>query len=201
MSGTTRQPAQGYLHVRAITLIGLLIAALIIWAALPSQPGVGPRLALICAGVAGLASLIQLALVGVPLAVDPVSPLAERTLARLGLGLQTLPWAEVAIIAVLALEVQHPARAWHTGLLGLALLGYLFAVHLVETGAPARVLRPQLPLLAAGLAVLGLAIAAAAVPTLPSGSTSAVVRVVAVVAAVVVGALVVPVWLGRRRGP
>ncbi len=201
MSLTTRQPARGSARVRAMILIGLLTAALISWAALPGRPGPGPRIALICAAVAGLASLAQLALAGIPLAVDPVSSLPERTLARLGLSLRAVPWAEVTIVAVLALEVQHPARAWHTGLLGVALFGYLFAVHLAETGAPARVLRPQLPLLAAGLGLLALAVGAAAVPTLPSGSTSAVVRVVAAAAAVVAGALVVPVWLGGRRWP
>jgi hypothetical protein len=201
MSDTTRQPERGHSRVRALTLIGLLTAALIIWAALPSQPGAGPRLALIGAGVAGLAGLAQLALVGIPLAVDPVSSLPERSLARLGLSLQAIPWAEVLIVAVLVLEVEHPARAWHTGLLGVALLGYLFAVHLAETGARARVLWPQLPLLAAGLGLLALAVAAAAVPTLPSGSTSAVVRVIAVAAAVVAGALVVPVSLRSGREP
>jgi hypothetical protein len=201
MSPTTERPARGSARVRALILIGLLTAALISWAALPGRPGTGPRLALICAGVAGLAGLAQLALTGIPLTVDPVGSLPERSLARLGLSLQTVPWAEVMIVAVLVLEVQHPARAWHTGLLGVALLGYLFAVHLTETGAPARVLRPQLPLLAAGLALLALAVGAAAVPTLPSGSASAVVRVIAVAAAVVGGVLVVPVSLHKRREP
>jgi hypothetical protein len=201
MSAATRQSARGYSRLRAITLIGLLTAALIVWAALPGRPGTGPRLALICASVAGLAGLAQLALVGIPLAVDPVSSLLERSLARFGLSLQTIPWAEVMLVAVLVLEVEHPARAWHTGLLGVALLGYLFAVHLTETGAPARALRPQLPLLAAGVALLALAVGAAAVPSLPSGTGSAVVRVVAVAAAVVVGVLVVPVALRGRREP
>jgi hypothetical protein len=194
-----RRPAPGHSRVRALILIGLLTAALIVWAALPGQSGTGPRLALICAGLAGLAGLAQLALVGIWLTVDPVSSLPERSLARLGLSLQAIPWAEVVIVAVLLLEVQHPARAWHTGLLGVALLGYLFAVHLTETGAPARVLRPQLPLLAAGVALLALAVGAAAVPTPPSGPPSTVVRVIAVAAAVVAGVLVVPVVLRGRR--
>jgi hypothetical protein len=201
MSAPTPQQARSYSRVRALTLIGLLTAALISWAALPGRPGTGPRLALICAGIAGLGALAQLALTGIPLAVDPVSSLPERSLARLGLSLQAIPWAEILIVAVLVLEVQHPARAWHTGLLGVALLGYLFAVHLTETGAPGRVLRPQLRVLAAGVALLALAVGAAAVPTLPSGAASAVVRVIAIVAAVVAGVLVVPVWLGRPREP
>jgi hypothetical protein len=201
MNAATRQAAPGHSRVRALALIGLLTAALIVWAALPGQPGTGPRLALICASVAGLAALAQLALTGITLTVDPVSSLPERSFARLGLSLQTIPWAEVVIVAVLLLEIQHRARAWHTGMLGVALLGYLFAVHLTETGAPARVLRPQLPLLAAGVALLALAVGAAAVPALPSGSASAVVRVIAIAAAVLAGVLVVPVALRGRREP
>jgi hypothetical protein len=193
--------ARDYSRVRTLTLIVLLTAALIVWAALPGRPGAGPRLVLICAAVAGLASIAQLALGGITLVLDPVSSVAERTIVRLGLGVQTIPWAEVMIVAVLVLEVQHPARAWHTGLLGLALLGYLFAVHLAETGARASVLTPQLPVIAAGIALLALSVGAAAVPTLPAGAASGVVRVVAVAAAVVVGVLVVPVWLGRQREP
>jgi hypothetical protein len=184
-----------------LTLIGVLTAALIIWSALPGRAGAGPRLAVICAVAAGLAGLAQLALVGVPMSSDPLISIPERVLARLVIGIKTLPWAEVMTVAVLVLEVQHPARAWHTGLLGVALLGYLFAVHLAESGARASVLRPQLPLLAAGLGLLALAVGAAVVPALPSGPTSGVVRVIAVAAAVVAGVLVVPVWLRGLREP
>lgn len=199
MNSHTQHAAVGYSRVRTLTLIGALTAALIIWAALPGQQGVWPRIAVICAALGGLASLAQLALAGIPLPDDLVLSAPERIIAGLASGIRTIPWGEVMTVAVLVLEVQHPARAWHTGLLGVALLGYLLAVHLVETGARARVLRPQLPLLAAGLGLLGLAVGAAAVPVLPSGSASAAVRVVAVMAAVAAGALVIPVWLHRQR--
>ncbi|MGH3300927.1 MAG: hypothetical protein ACRDOK_04415 [Streptosporangiaceae bacterium] len=199
MTGTTWHPARGNSPVRTLTLIGVLTTALISWAALPGQPGGFPRIALLCAAVAGLASLAQLALAAVPPSDDPVISIPQRLIARLVTGIQTIPWAEVLTVAVLVLEVKHPARAWHTGLLGVALLGYLFAVHLVETGARVSALRPQLPLLAAGLGLLALAVGAAAGPALPSGSTAVVVRVVAVAAAVVAGLLVVPVWLRGQR--
>jgi hypothetical protein len=199
VTGTARQPERGYPRVRALSLVGVLTAALITWAALPGRAGSLPRIALICAIVAALASLAQLALSGIPPADDPVSSIPARTIARLLAGIRAIPWPEALTIAVLVLEVQHPARAWHTGLLGIALLGYLFAVHLVETRARATVLRPQLPLLAAGAGLLALAVGAAAVPALPTGSTSEVVRIVATAAAVVAGVLVVPVWLGKRE--
>jgi hypothetical protein len=197
VTGTPGNQARGYSRARAVTLIGVLTAALISWAALPGRPGGDPRIALICAAVAGLAGLAQLALGDVLPSESLASSIAERTGKRLVIGIQTIPWAEILTVAVLVLEVQHPPRAWHTALLGLALLGYLFAVHLIETGAQARVLRPQLPLLAASLGLLALAVGAAAVPALPSGPASAAVRVVSLVAAVLAGALVVPVWLRR----
>jgi hypothetical protein len=182
-----------------LTLVAVLTAGLISWAALPGQPGGFQRIALICAVAGGLASLARLALAGAAPFDGPVLSAPERIIGRVTAGIQAFPWAEVMTVAVLVLEVQHRARAWHTGLLGVALLGYLLAVHLVETGARMSVLRPQLPLLAAGLGVLGLAVGAAAVPTLPSGPASAAVRVIAVAAAVAAGVLVVPVWLRRER--
>jgi hypothetical protein len=199
VTGGTRRAAHDYSPVRTLTLIGVLTAALIVWAALPGQPGAFPRIAVICAAVGGLASLAQLALAGIPPSDDPVLSVPEQVVARLATGIRMIPWAEIMTVAVLVLEVQHPARAWHTGLLGVALLGYLLAVHLVETGARATVLRPQIPLLAAGLGLLSLAVGAAAAPALPAGSTSGAVRVIAVVAAVAAGVLVVPVWLHERE--
>jgi hypothetical protein len=198
VSGTAVAAAQGYSRLRSLTLIGVLITALIVWAALPGQPGPFPRIAVICAAVAGIASLAQLALAGTAPWDQPVT-IADRIIERLVSGIRKLPWAEIVLVAVLALEVHHPARAWHTGLLGVGLLGYLFAVHLAETQARVSVLRPQLPLLAAGVGLLALSVGAAAVPTLPAGSASAVVRVVAVAAAVVAGVLVIPVWLHGQR--
>jgi hypothetical protein len=199
MTGHTRGAALRHSRVRTLALIGVLTAALIIWAALPGQPGAFPRIAVICAAAGGLASLAQLALAGVLPPDDPVLSVPERIVARLAISIRTIPWAEVMTVAVLVLEVQHPARAWHTGLLGVALLGYLLAVHLVETGARAIVLRPQLPLLAAGVGLLALAVGATAVPTLPAGSAATAIRVIAVAAAIAAGVLVVPVWLGRER--
>ena len=77
--------------------------------------------------------------------------------------LRQVPWAEGAVLAALVLEVLHPARPWHTAVLGVALLGYLLGTHLAEAdpvrGTAGRVLRAQLPVLAAGLGLLVLAAA------------------------------------------
>ncbi len=199
MTGGTRQLARGYSRARTLTLLGVLTAAVIGWAALPVRPGAAARIAVICAAVAGIAGLAQLALGGDPLADDSASSTRDRAIALLAVAARTIPWPEILTVAVLLLAVQHPAPAWRTGVLGVALLGYLFAVHLVETRAHPSVLRTQLPLIIAGLALLALAVGAAAWPALPAGPTAAVVRVVAVSAAVVVGVLVVPVWLRGQR--
>jgi hypothetical protein len=196
-----QQPsAHGAYRWRTLAMAALLAAVTIAWAALPARTGAYLRLALIAAIVTAVATLAQLAVANVqPGSTAGFASLADRIIDWLVATIKAIPWAELMTIAVLLLEVQHPARPWHTGVLGLAILGFLVSVHLAETGAPASVLRPQVPLIAAGLGLTALAVGAAALPTLPVGSVSSVVRVVAAAAAVVAGALAVPVWLGRRR--
>ena len=82
----------------------------------------------------------QLATAGV---VAPGPGAYPGPLTRLGLGgldrLRRLPWAEGVTLGALALEAFHPARPWHTAMLGVALVAYLLATHLAEsTGAPAK---------------------------------------------------------------
>jgi hypothetical protein len=125
--------------------------------------------------------------------VEPVAFLnpvvrAGRSLADLARG---LPWAEGMVVAVLVLEALHRSPPWHTGLLGAALLAYLFATHLAETGARPAVLRPQAPLIAAGLGLLALAVGAAMLPT-GTGSAGDLIAVLAALAAIVVGGLALP---------
>ena len=71
---------------------------------------------------------------------------AERYAGRLLALIRALPWAEFLLVALLALEALHRARPWHTGVLGLALLGYLLAVHLAETGGSAGALVVKFPM-------------------------------------------------------
>jgi hypothetical protein len=92
-------------------------------------------------------------------------------------------------IAVLVLEALHPARPWHTVVLGVAVLGFLLALHLAESAAGPAVLRPQLPLIAAGLGLAAVSAGAALLPAAGSGWLT----VVAAAAAVLVAALALPV--------
>lgn len=177
---------------RQLAAAGLLGAACCAWAAWPLAGG-GQTLLLVVAALCAAADLARLVTAAIPVQrVDTFSHPALR-LARWGhTALSQLPLAEGTALAVLGLELAHPSRPWHTGLLGVALLCYLLAVHLAESGAPAQVLRPQLPALAAGLGLLVLGTAAALVPAAAPGLASGTLRVLAAIAAIAVGALALP---------
>lgn len=185
---------------RTIAAAGLLAAGLIAWAAYPlSTGGAGTRLTLSVSIVAAVLSILQLVLSSARARPqDGFSP-ADRAIAGIAAVIAIIPWAELLTVAVLVLEAVHPAHPWHTAILGVALLGYLLAVHLGETGAGAGTLRVQLPLLGIGVGTTALAVGVAALPGLPAGTTAALVRAAAVLVAIVVTSLAVPVWLGRRR--
>jgi hypothetical protein len=160
----------------------------------------GTKPALIAAIAGAVLSITQLATSAIPgLQAEHLTGLHERAAERLLAFLRVAAWPEAMLLAVLALEALHRARPWHTAVLAVALLAFLLAVHLGETSAGPAVLRPQLPLIAAGLGLVALSVGAAALPGLPAGSASALVKVVAISAAVVVAAMTVPVtWSARR---
>jgi len=182
--------------VAVAVLAGISVA----WAALPlSGGGAGTRLSLLAAIACGALSVAQLLTGRGKPTEAALGSLVERTIDYLLTIVRGLPWAEVMVVAVLLLEVLHRSRPWHTGLLGIPLLGYLLAVHLVETRAGAGVLRAQLPLIAAGAGLAALAVGVAELPALHSGALSPVVRVIAATAAVVASGVTIPLWLGRDR--
>jgi len=96
-------------------------------------------------------------------------------------------------------QALHPARPWHTALLGLALLAFLFAVHLAETRAEPAVLRGQLPLIAAGVGLMALSIGAAALPGVAVTAVSLLAGGGTVLVAVVIGVLLRPGTRSDRR--
>ena len=118
--------------------------------------------------------------------------MAQRSALNLADLARQWPWAEGMVVAVLVLEALHRSPPWHTGLLGAALLAYLFASHLAESRARPAVLRPQAPLIAAGLGLLALAVGAAALPS-GTGSAAEVLALVAAVAVIAVAGLAIPV--------
>jgi hypothetical protein len=190
----------GQLPFRGIAAATLLAAGTIWWSAEPLSGGsAGTRLSLIVAIFSGVLSIAQLAVTSAVARDSGAFSLTGQAAERIADLIRTPPWAELMTVATLVLEVLHSSRPWHTAVLAIALTGYLFAVHLAESSAGASVLRAQLPLVAAGFGLTALAVGAAALPPLPGGSAAALLRVAAVVIAVVVAGLVVPAWLGRSH--
>ena len=177
---------------RQVAAAGLLGAACCAWAAWPLS-GTLKVILLILAVVFVLADLLRLATAGLQSdQIDTFSSRPRRAAHGVYTALAGLPSAEAATVAVLVLEAVHGSRPWHTGLLGAALVCYLLATHLAETHAQPRVLRPQLPALAAGLGLLVLGVGAALVPAAAPGLASGLLRVLAALAAITAGALAFP---------
>ena len=173
---------------------GLLAAGSVAWAAIPMRSaGNGSRPVLTIAIICAVLSIARLA-AGDEHSWEPAP--FEPWLVRHGRELITVvravPWAEAMTVAVLALEALHGARAWHTGVLGAARLAYLLAEHLAESGQGPATLRGQLPLAAAGLGLLILAVGSAAIGA-PAGSGAGWFRTAAAIAAVAAAALALPV--------
>lgn len=175
----------------------LLGAACVAWTAVPPRHTGLAALALVVSIIAVVAGALRLALADVPQPEDGFFPSAPvRTWLTFLAVLRGLPWEEIAVVALLWLEVQHPARTsapWHTAALGFGLAAYLLAVHIAESGAPAgRLLRRQAKLLLAGACLLALGAGFAMLPAASPGAGSALLRVLAAAAVVAAAALVLP---------
>ncbi len=181
----------GALAVRAAAC--LLGAGCVAWAAGPPAHRGLAGFALFLAICFVAAGALRLALAGIPVPADSfLLSLPERMFLVFLEALRAVPWEEGALIAIVWLEVQHPAPPWHTAVLGAALIAYLLAVHLAESDASPRVLRPQLRVLAVGAGLLALGAAAGMLPGSGPGAGSALLRLVAAGALIAAAALVLP---------
>jgi len=172
----------------SLLAVTVLAACTVAWAAAPmrgAHSGARPALAVgvACAGLAilRLGATMLASRYGAEFGESRVATL---TLATLG----ALPWAEIMTVALLALEALHPSRPWHTVALGVILLAFLLVLHLAESDAKLSVLRPVLPLIAAGTALGALSVVAAA-----HSASGGLVAVIAAAAAVAVAVLALPV--------
>jgi len=171
----------------------LLGAGCVAWAAAPAVNHGDADLALILAIAGVAAGGLRLALTAVPVPEDSyLLPALLRTWLGFLEVLRLVPWEEGALLAVLWLEVMHPSRPWHTAVLGAALIAYLLATHLAESGASPRVLRPQVRVLAAGAVLLALGAAAGMLPAAGPGAASALLRLLAAGALVAAAGLILP---------
>jgi hypothetical protein len=187
--------APGALTAAAPRLAAVLLgAACVAWTAVPPRHTGLAALALVVSIIAVVAGALRLALADVPQPEDGFFPSAPvRTWLTFLAVLRGLPWEEIAVVALLWLEVQHRARPWHTAALGFGLAAYLLAVHIAESGAPpGRLLRRQAKLLLAGACLLALGAGFAMLPAASPGAGSALLRVLAAAAVVAAAALVLP---------
>jgi hypothetical protein len=183
--------------VAAAVLLG---AGCVAWTAPPLVHTGLANLALILAiaGVAG--GMLRLLLGGVPVPENTYLLPGPLRFALWFLDtLRRVPWEEGAAVAIVWLEVLHHSRPWHTVVLGVALIAYLLATHLAESGASPTALRPQVRVLAVGAAVLALGAGAAMLPATGPGAGSAVLRLIAAVALIAGAALVMP-YVARPEG-
>lgn len=180
----------------------LLGAGCVAWAAVPGMHTVYSDLALLAA-ILGLAiAALRLGLAAIPVPEDSyLLTAATQFRLRLLRILRLVPWEEGALIAVLWLEVLHPARPWHTAVLGAALIAYLLAAHLAESGALPGVFRPHVRFLAIGAGLLALGAGAAMVSPAGPGVGSVLLRLVAAGALIAAVVLVLPHRSGLAGTP
>jgi hypothetical protein len=192
-AAATQRP--GLLSAAGPRLAALLLGvACVAWSAAPLRHGGWPTIALIVGIVAVTAGGLRQALADVP-EPDEVYLLSGwmRSWLNFLAVLRTLPWEEIAVAAVLWLEVQHAARPWYTAALGAGLTAYLLITHIAESGAnPAQVLRRHTKLLALGACLLALGAGFAMIPGAAPGAGASLLRVLAAAAVIAAAALVIP---------
>jgi hypothetical protein len=172
-----------------------------VWAAVPLAHSGWAGFALFLAILGVAAGALRLALAAVPEPEDNyLLPGPLRAWLKFLGTLRLVPWEEGALVAILWLEVLHPARPWHTAVLGVALIGYLLATHLAESGASPEALRPQVRVLAVGAGLLALGAGAGMIPAVGPGPGSALLRLVAAGALIAAAGLVLP-YVAAPRPP
>jgi hypothetical protein len=194
-SGLSPVPRAGIVAAARPRLAAMLLgAAAIAWTATPLvHTGLGST-ALVIAIIAVAGGGLRLAFTEVPVPEEQyfVAGWLHAWLVFLGV-LRSFPWEETATVALLWLEVQHPARPWHTAALGAVLTAYLLAAHIGESGAEAGpLLRGHARLLVAGACLLALGAGFAMIPAAAPGAGSAILRVLAAIAVIAATALVLP---------
>jgi hypothetical protein len=186
--------------VATITAAILLGVACTIWSAIPDLHTTGATLLLDLTVIFVTGSALRLTLAWIPLPEDTYLLSAPmRAWLRFLMFIRVPPWEEGAAITLVWLEVIHPSRPRHTAVLGAALIAYLIAVHLAESGASPAALRPQVPVLAVGACLLALGAGAGMLPATSPGAGSALLRVVAAVAVLAAAGLVLPHVTTRTR--
>lgn len=200
MSGNRPAPAVAPPRAGIASAAGSRLGALLFggacvaWTATPLVRGADPEIALVVAIIAVVAGALRLAFVDIPQPEEEyfLPMYVQAWLWFLGI-LRAFAWEEIAVLAVLWLEIQHTARPWHTAALGAGLFAYLLATHIAESGAHASaLLRGHFKLLIVGACLLALGAGFAMIPAASAGAGSAILRVIAAVAVIAATVLVFP---------
>jgi hypothetical protein len=180
--------------VKRASAVVLLGAASTLWAALPFA-GAGPldgvlTVVALAAVLAGAACLFAPSAI----ASEPTPFLAgHRALLDTGVArFQRAGWGSVAAVATVALEALHHSRPLHTGLLVVLVMTYLWALQAAGSRAPASEVRADAKVLALSLPLVALTTGVATLPAAGAGSTSGWLSVIASLAAIAAGALMLP---------
>jgi hypothetical protein len=192
-------PGRAAMSRRLAALAGPPVAAMVAgivsaaWAALPLRGGGWPAVATAIAAACVAAGSLRLALREVPEPEETYLLAAHERAWHLALAaIRLVSWEEIGCAAILWLEILHPARPWHAGVLGAILISWLLTVHIAESGAPAAgLLRRQAKVLAAGACLLALGACATFLPGAASGGGAAL-HVLAAIAVVAVAVAVLP---------
>jgi hypothetical protein len=181
-----------YPWVRYIVPVALLGAVCVVWAAVPLKgtgaPGVILLLVSSTCVAAGVLRLTrkdtgQREKYAFPGPFMRLLLSANDVLLRAG-------WETGAAVSIVVLEAMHRSRPWHTGLLAIAVVAYLLAVHRAESAVPAAVFRGQTRVVVTSLALVVVATAVAMVPS--SATESGWLEILAALAALTAGALALP---------
>jgi hypothetical protein len=180
--------------LRLIAVVALLGTACLAWSAIPltgtGAPGV---LALLVAATCVYAGVLRLMRKGTGGGEPAFVPSTwARLLDQANFVLVRTGWESGAAVAMVVLEALHRSRPWHTGLLAVAVLGYLLAVHRAESAFPLGTLRRQSRALVVSVALVAVTTGVAMVPSPGTGTLSGWLEIVAALAAVTAGGLALP---------
>jgi hypothetical protein len=191
------RPRGGAATVAASILLG---AGSTVWSTIPDLHRGYADFLLFVIVVCVFGSALRLSLGWIPLPEDTYLLAAPmRAWLQFLMFIRLPPWEEGAVIAIIWMEVLHRSRPWHTAVLGAALVAYLLAVHLAESGTSPGQLWTQFPVLAVGTCLLALGAGIGMLPATTPGAGSALLRVVAAVAVIIAAGFVLPYVSTRSR--